>query len=52
VNERDVAETLLKEYGESRAQDYVDSYADRLGLDPLRIEKLIELAQVKVTWDE
>lgn len=52
MNETDAAAALLREYGDSRAADYAESWADRLGLNAERIVLLIELAQVKVTWDE
>ncbi|MEV4642792.1 hypothetical protein AB0J80_36170 [Actinoplanes sp. NPDC049548] len=52
MNERDVAEALLRKYGEHRAYYYVDSFAERLGLNPERIFTLLELAKVQVTWDE
>jgi hypothetical protein len=52
ITPKDVAESLILDFGTSIDYLTVRTRSQRFNVDPDRVTKLIGLAQVKVTWDE
>ncbi|MEU4155673.1 hypothetical protein [Actinoplanes sp. NPDC026670] len=52
MNERDLAEKLIRLTGENPPSGLVQQAVKHFGLNEERVFRLISLAKVKVTWDE